>query len=979
MSTTADGRFPEALMASSPAPVGRGTEIARLHEEVDRVRRGHSARVLLTGESGIGTTTVVDAFCAALEADDSAVVVRVAAEEPVPVPVGVARAFAVVEQLGRALDARRGDLGATAARSALALHEALVGLRRPDGDGPPDRLRPVVLVLHDLQHVDPASAVVLTDVLRRLQSGGMFVLATATDPGRSPASPPWWPRLFVPDPTAGDVPGAVETRTRTETVGGLQSPAVAALVASRRPASPLPGPVVAARLVAATGGHPVHLALLVRSLPDEVLAGVAPPPPARDLEGLVEVVLGGLPAASRRLLTALAVLGGTAPATTLERVAGEEIGPGDVDTAVRGGLVEPRPAGLRFLHRRVRDVVLAAAPTPEVARMHGRAAAVLGGRAALAHAVAGAAGRPDAATADAFAAAAHAESSDHDDAATRLLWAADLSATGPDREHRTTAAAVRLVRAGATRRLRALEPRLRVALGGAGRDLALGVLASESSEPEAHVLLQAALDDLDADPGVRALAAVRLGAEHLRRGRGMRAVDAAGRVPALTDDPRLREEAAVVTAHGRAQQWGPDAGLDALADHLAGAYGPEPAILTARLHLAAGRVEEAYAGLHEALHRVRGGSQTTTGRVVHLALAETAFRLGRYDEAEAEARVGATTADEPGGAWVGPAARALGASTAAVRGDPERAEILLERARGALGRSPNPFGAFIVALNGAMVAHLRGDLEQAYRLASGLVDGPVPAMLSAPTAPWRVLAADIAIDAGRVAAADEIVREWPVAGASLGFVLSRHRLIGRLAEKRGDVDGARTAYRAALDLVASAGSRADACPVEVAALHAAAGGLARRQGWPSAAEDLAAARRAFAALGAAPWVAAVDAEIDAGVPGVYRVPADDAPGSDGSRFDGSRFEGSRSDGSRSDEAPVPAVLPAARTAADDEPRPSLTPREHEVVRLVAQGLTSREVAAALHVTPKAITYHLGNVFSKLGVTSRRQLWGRSFD
>ena len=49
-------------------PVGRGTEIARLHETFDRVRRGQAARVLLTGESGIGTSTLADAFCAQLSA-----------------------------------------------------------------------------------------------------------------------------------------------------------------------------------------------------------------------------------------------------------------------------------------------------------------------------------------------------------------------------------------------------------------------------------------------------------------------------------------------------------------------------------------------------------------------------------------------------------------------------------------------------------------------------------------------------------------------------------------------------------------------------------------------------------------------------------------------------------------------------------------------------------------------------------------------
>jgi DNA-binding CsgD family transcriptional regulator len=46
-----------------------------------------------------------------------------------------------------------------------------------------------------------------------------------------------------------------------------------------------------------------------------------------------------------------------------------------------------------------------------------------------------------------------------------------------------------------------------------------------------------------------------------------------------------------------------------------------------------------------------------------------------------------------------------------------------------------------------------------------------------------------------------------------------------------------------------------------------------------------------------------------------------------------------------------------------------------VVALVARGLTNREVAGELYFSEKAVEYHLGNVFGKLGISSRRQLRG----
>ncbi len=71
-------------------------------------------------------------------------------------------------------------------------------------------------------------------------------------------------------------------------------------------------------------------------------------------------------------------------------------------------------------------------------------------------------------------------------------------------------------------------------------------------------------------------------------------------------------------------------------------------------------------------------------------------------------------------------------------------------------------------------------------------------------------------------------------------------------------------------------------------------------------------------------------------------------------------------------APVPEDVAEAVRAVD-----ALTPREREVARLVAQGLTNRQVAEQLVLTEKTAANHIGRVFDKLGVHSRGQLAARA--
>jgi DNA-binding NarL/FixJ family response regulator len=52
---------------------------------------------------------------------------------------------------------------------------------------------------------------------------------------------------------------------------------------------------------------------------------------------------------------------------------------------------------------------------------------------------------------------------------------------------------------------------------------------------------------------------------------------------------------------------------------------------------------------------------------------------------------------------------------------------------------------------------------------------------------------------------------------------------------------------------------------------------------------------------------------------------------------------------------------------------ALTPHEIQVARLVAEGRTNREVAAALFLAPKTIEHHLSTIFRKLDVKRRTEL------
>ena len=73
------------------------------------------------------------------------------------------------------------------------------------------------------------------------------------------------------------------------------------------------------------------------------------------------------------------------------------------------------------------------------------------------------------------------------------------------------------------------------------------------------------------------------------------------------------------------------------------------------------------------------------------------------------------------------------------------------------------------------------------------------------------------------------------------------------------------------------------------------------------------------------------------------------------------------------------LLDIDEAIANDAPINRLTPKEREVVNLIARGYTYREASERLFITVKTLEKHMGSIFGKLSVASRHELAALAFE
>lgn len=902
--------------------VGRQAELAALQAEVAAMRSGRPRLVLVEGPPGIGKSAVLDRF---LDDESDLTVLRATGEQ-----WEAFVAYGVVDQLMRTAGVSNARLLAGRMHALPAEEPVGVGARILEVLEDLEQKAPVVIVVDDAHWADIDSLRALLYVARRfVRERVLIVLAHRTEAASR-----------LPD---GLRRMAASRTGATIRLGALPAAEVQTL-ASAMGVHHL-STRAARRLHAHTHGNPLYITTLLSEMPQERWRTWEPmlPAPSTFAIGVVARLDACSPAA-RRLVEATAVLGGASPLSMAATLA-EVPSPVDaVDEAVDLNLLQLRDdTGVRdvvFSHPLVQAAVYEQLGPARRVQLHSVAAGLVDDEAsALRHRVM-AVTPPDpglVADLDAFArreAAVGAWAG----AAWALLEGSRLSPDRAHREQRLLRAVDAMVGAGDLLQAESFA-RETVAFGpGPLRNAALGYLAVLRGNPvEAERLLRSAWERTEdvGDSSLRAVVAQRLALHGVGRLRGGDVVTWAQRAVELAapGDP-VRVEALALLGLGLAWQGRVADGLAAYDDVLAtlaagGSASPLERVLMAQGWLRL--VADDPAGAHDIL--VQAAPAALHAGSVRIAvwsyvwLARAGFELGRWDEAAADAERAVSLLEESGHEWLRPLVRWVAALVPAARGGWTAAE---EHAREAVVRSGD-YELMVVAagLARAQVPQARGDHDGVLRVLEPLVALPERQGVDEPGFwPWHDLYGEALVSAGRLADAEAFLAPHEEAAAARG----RGSVIAALARVRGRLEAAHGRIAQAEEAFERGRAELDGLPMpfQQAMLELAHGQVLRRAGQRrAAAEQLQAARERLTALRAGPYVERCERELAAC-----------------------------------------GLAPAKRSTFDPS---RLTAQELAVARLVAVGMSNRQVASELFVSIKTVQFHLTHTYAKLGVGSRAEL------